>query len=366
MKKVFTGILLVIMLTASVFPTTAYTGEPTIDDYLIWIPGSLQVINEFKIDDPENPYNDFYQKMNIGTEARQLASWLNSLGNKFPKSGRKVDDELISILVGVKYAIEGVDAYGVDEVAEALRTVETKLNISYEKAGNFAQSSTLKGFSDLEKHAWAKEGIEDMSIGNYKGLFSGTTTPDANGLALFSPNSQMTRAEFITVVTRLLFPQELSDMPAVTDGVWYKNNYRVALYHNIIEKTDYPFTAEVLNAPIPRQEMAWILYRACWTLEENIPDGVSANKIADYDTIDEEYRKVVRKVYEMGLLTGVDDKGSFAPHQTLTRAEAATVLYRLANPLKRAKGNGSSAISPGQTYVEHIGGVVNILDPIGK
>lgn len=368
MKKFLSCILMVIMIASSVFFASAYTGgEPTIDDYLNWIPGAVQSINEYKIDDPQNPNNDFYQNMNIAQEARQLASWLNSLGNKFPQSGRKVDDELISMLVGAKYAIEGIDIPAVTKVAEALSAVEAKLGIFYEKAGNHVQSDALKGFSDIEKYDWAKEAIVDMSVGNYKGLFGGTTTPDASGMALFSPNNKMTRAEFIAVVTRLLFPQELSDMQVIKDGVWYKNNYRVALSHNIIPKSEYALEDEVLNAPIPRQEMAWILYRACWTLEENIQEGVSSSKIADYDTIDEEYRKKVRQVYEMGLLTGVDDKGSFAPHQTLTRAEAATVLYRLVNPLKRANRNGTTVVLPeGEFYVEKIGGIPDNLEKVGQ
>ena len=37
----------------------------------------------------------------------------------------------------------------------------------------------------------------------------------------------------------------------------------------------------------------------------------------------------------MGLITGVDSKGTFAPEKSLTRAEAATVLCRLVYADKR-------------------------------
>lgn len=353
MKKILAGILALALITSTIFVSaekgeiTLQTdsslilydgGEPTIDDYIVWIGGSIQNINEYKSGDPTENYYDFYSSMNITQETTSLAPWLNSLEKKMIQSGRKADDEIISLIVGVKYAIAGVEGSGTDKVAAAVSSLETNLNISYEKAGNSVYTDTLKGFSDLEQHAWAKDGIEDMSVGSYKGLFGGTTAPDENGFALFSPDQQMTRAEFITVVTRTLFAQELADMPVVTDGMWYKNNYWVAVRHGIISKADYALSEEVLNAPIPRQEMALILIHACFAMGESTSSSSRADKIADFDTIDEAYQGAVLKTYAKGLLTGVDDKGSFAPHQTLTRAEAATVLYRLVNPLKRLSG----------------------------
>jgi len=340
MKKIVACILMVLLITSSLFISVSAQEEwPSADDYFLWISGAVQDINTHKIGDPTNPYNDFLKEMNITQATRSLGQWINSFGQKIKTKNIKIDDEIISMLVGLKYAIRDIDGCKTDEVAAAIAAFETDFNISYEKAGNKTYTDTLKGFSDLENHAWAKEGIEDMSVGNYKGLFSGTTLPDENGMATFSPDEQMTRAEFISVVTRMLFAEELADMPAVNDGLWYKNNYRVAIHHNIINSNEYALDADVLNAPMPRQEMALILLRACNQKGETTTLA-SSKKIADYDTIDDAYRNAVLNSYAKGLLTGVDEKGTFAPHQTLTRAEAATVLYRLVNPLKRVLSDG--------------------------
>ncbi len=196
---------------------------------------------------------------------------------------------------------------------------------------------TLKGFSDLQDVSWAKEAIEDMSIGTYKGLFSGTTSPDANGLAKFSPNDKMTRAEFLTVVTRALYSDQLAALPKVSGEFWYENNYDVALDNGLIKETEYEFSDEALNKAIPRQEMALILTRACQQRGEEVPTLVSIYKIADYSTVGDYYKEAVRTAYTKGLIAGKDSRGSFAPHDTLTRAEGATVLYRLVNASKRVK-----------------------------
>ncbi|MBE7050163.1 MAG: S-layer homology domain-containing protein, partial [Ruminococcaceae bacterium] len=58
-------------------------------------------------------------------------------------------------------------------------------------------------------------------------------------------------------------------------------------------------------------------------------------KIPDYNQVGKEYTMYVEMAYSMGILCGVDDKGTFAPLQTLTRAEAATVLYRIINTESR-------------------------------
>lgn len=51
--------------------------------------------------------------------------------------------------------------------------------------------------------------------------------------------------------------------------------------------------------------------------------------IADYGAVNEAYQEYVRACFALGLLQGVDAQGSFQPSGTLTRAQAATVIYRL-------------------------------------
>lgn len=216
----------------------------------------------------------------------------------------------------------------------------------------------LKGFYDLGNHEWARPAIEDMSIGTYKGLFSGKTAPNEQGLAQFDPNGTMSRAEFITVVTRALYSDQLANMPAVSGEFWYVNNYDVALNNGLISESEFAFTKEVLNAPMPRQEMALILTRACEQMGEGTGTLVSPSRISDYNTVGGDYKTAVRIAFTKGLIAGKDTSGRFAPHDTLTRAEGATVLYRLVNKSKRVEvgistgGGVSTPVSSAITIYE--------------
>lgn len=58
---------------------------------------------------------------------------------------------------------------------------------------------------------------------------------------------------------------------------------------------------------------------------ETTPAAASA--LADWDEIDDEYQVAVASVYDAGIVTGYDD-GTFKPDNTVTRAEAVTMLLK--------------------------------------
>lgn len=215
----------------------------------------------------------------------------------------------------------------------------------------------LKGFYDLGNHEWARPAIEDMSTGTYKGLFSGKTAPNEQGLAQFDPNGTMTRAEFITVVTRALYSDQLAGMPAVSGEFWYANNYDVAINNGLISESEFAFDKTTLNAPMPREEMALILVRACEQNGEFTGNTVQTSRIADFRSVSEPYRDSVLKAFSLGLIAGKDNRGTFDPHATLTRAEGATVLYRLVRQDKRVD------VTPNDTQ-NNQGETVNVNSPI--
>ena len=168
-----------------------------------------------------------------------------------------------------------------------------------------------------------------------RGMFAGTTTPDANGVGTFSPDSTMTRAQFVTVVTRYLYD---ADLKAIADehkdsGVWYSANYEVAVDRGLI--TEAEFAEEDMNVAMTRQEMAMVLVRAAEVKGEVAEKLIPTQRIADYNKVGSYYQDYVRECYSMGMICGTDAKGTFAPMGTLTRAQAATVLYRLVAPETR-------------------------------
>lgn len=191
-----------------------------------------------------------------------------------------------------------------------------------------AFATELKSFKDVAADRWSHDAIMEMVD---LGMFSGTTTPDANGVGTFNPTGTMTRAQYIVVVTRYLFNDELNAMEQGAN--WYSNNYDLAVKHGLITKSE--FSIDTLNNPITRQEMALVAVRTAQAQGETMPTLVSTDRIADYSTIGNYYKDFVVKAFSMGLISGYDAKGTFGPNDTLTREQGAMVAYRLVNAESR-------------------------------
>ena len=160
------------------------------------------------------------------------------------------------------------------------------------------------------------------------GLFTGTSKP-VNGVGTFAPNGTMTRAQFIVVITRVLFGDEIGS--AEDSSAWFEPNWKIAVEKDILLKDDFGGLAG-LNQPITREEMSYIMLSALFYKGENPKFLVDSSAIADYDTVDDRYAFSVLSCYSAGIIAGVDSKGTFAPKETVTRAQGATLLYRLINP----------------------------------
>lgn len=186
------------------------------------------------------------------------------------------------------------------------------------------QPEESTAFSDVPQSKWYYETITKMT---QRGLFTGV------GNGLFAPEKTMTRAEFMAVITRLLFQEELDAMPAPQGQPWWAKNYELAVQYGLL--TEGELENGQLDRPITRQEMTMLCVRACTLQDEQAEALIPASAIADYDEIDPLYSTYVRQAYALGLVGGVNDQGAFAPEKTLTRAEGCTVLCRLVYPEDR-------------------------------
>ncbi len=193
-----------------------------------------------------------------------------------------------------------------------------------------AEATEILAFSDVPEGYWAYETIMEMTEA---GLFKGTTEP-VNGVGTFSPTRKMTRAEFITVALRAVYPNEASRIE--TKGKkWWSGFYKLALDKGILNSSELDFGN--LDEAMSREEMAMIMVRCVEKNGEELTHRVSTSKIADYDTIGDAFKDYILDCYSYGLLCGVDSKGTFAPTRTLKREDAATVLCRLINKEMRVE-----------------------------
>ena len=201
-----------------------------------------------------------------------------------------------------------------------------------------ASSTEVTSFADVPTDYWAYQDIMAMV---QLGLFNGTSDPDANGVATFSPERPMTRAEFIAVLVRHLFPGE----QGTAGNFWWDAEMEVAVSHGLITASDFGNYA----FPCSRETMAYILVNAAKIKGESL-DSMDSSDIPDYVLVYIKYQDAVLQAVRAGLITGMDDAHTFSPNGTMTRAQGATVLNRLIDSSRRADtswiGSGTSAVTP--------------------
>ncbi|MBE7041947.1 MAG: hypothetical protein E7399_00430 [Ruminococcaceae bacterium] len=175
-------------------------------------------------------------------------------------------------------------------------------------------------FNDLDSVPWAAEKIVALAA---DGVVSGI----AEGV--FSPNGEVTRAQFVAMLTRafgLLDEEATCDFSDVSEEQWYYTAVASAKKCGITAGyDDNTFRPDAL---ITRQEMAAMAYRTAGIAGLTIPE--TAEKIAFIDEADiADYAKDAISAMQMGgVINGMGD-GQFGPKENATRAQAAVIIYQL-------------------------------------
>ncbi|MGI6255991.1 MAG: PepSY domain-containing protein [Acutalibacter sp.] len=191
-------------------------------------------------------------------------------------------------------------------------------------------SAANSAFSDVTYNNWAYPYVQRAAG---EGWVSGV------GGGRFAPNSQVTGAEFVTMVTRAFY---LSDCQEAAPGqAWYQGYVNAAQSHGLL--THGINTSSVLNSSLNRYNMAVVLYNLA---EDNgmltstgngflSQDGskewsyrTAQSSIADWSSIPTQYRDPVLACYALGILSGTDGKGTFSGSSAMTRSQAAVVLCK--------------------------------------
>ncbi|MBR6252352.1 MAG: S-layer homology domain-containing protein [Clostridia bacterium] len=189
-------------------------------------------------------------------------------------------------------------------------------------------------FSDLDKSHWAYDTIIKMfDEGLIKGYEDNT----------FKPEKEVTREEFAQMVYNTVkqeaTTEQLQNYFDVPNTKWSYN--AVQLVGNSLKETSDGYVYFYPEKPIQRQEVAKVLYDFFELYEPNMsyiegfPSSLTNN-------VKEEYQTAVIKVYQVDLMKGVSED-NFAPEKSLTRAEAATLISRIAD---RVKGETVEPIKP--------------------
>lgn len=169
-------------------------------------------------------------------------------------------------------------------------------------------------FTDTDEH-WASDVISEMC--DYK-IINGYENDT------FRPDNVMTRAEFVTVVNRILGLQEESSkyIPDVSRTDWFYSEIRKAVKVGIIQGNDDGYVYP--NNEITREEAIVVLNRA-FKLNKN---KYAPKDFSDLSDISKWAEAEMYSAIQEGILTGYTDN-TIRPKAYITRAEALTLINRI-------------------------------------
>lgn len=176
---------------------------------------------------------------------------------------------------------------------------------------------------------WAKADIELMaSLHLLKGINETS----------YAPSNDMTRAEFVTLLARVLgleLVEGVSSFEDVDANIWYAPYVEAAYKAGVINGV-----SETKFAPtdkITREQMATIIMRAYNQLtNSDYTERATSDEVrfADEAQIALYAYKAVMVANDLGIITGVT-KTTFVPKANATRAEAAVMIKRLLEAIGR-------------------------------
>ncbi len=211
-------------------------------------------------------------------------------------------------------------------------------------------------FSDVPSSNWAAPSVETC----YEyGLMQGVSETE------FSPKGNLTVAEALVMACRVRQIYEEGACTLQNGTPWYQPYVDYALSEGIIALSDF----DDYTASITRSEMAYIFYNA---LPQSCYPAI--NKIGDIPDVDDSVPNYyeIMALYEAGVLTGSNSYGTFYPERSITRAEAAAVISRVAVPSLRqefsldgsqdtGEDDESGELSAGEIYNKCAPAVVYIV-----
>ena len=196
-----------------------------------------------------------------------------------------------------------------------------------------AWAASPADMTDIDGH-WAYDAI---SYCMEQGLFNGVSSTE------FSPNQSMTRGMFVTVLGRMAGVDETSFrswyLPNlyldVDAGAYYAPYVNWATRYGIVNGVGgRRFDPDT---PVTREQMATIMVRYASIYNYQISSiGNESAWFTDADQISGYAVDAVESMRMTGILAGIpngDGTVRFAPQNFATRAECATVFYRLSRAL---------------------------------
>jgi len=205
------------------------------------------------------------------------------------------------------------------------RAEEAKLFCTPVKADQTVQEPADSGlvFLDVPKTAWY---YDNVMAAYEKGIMKGY------GDGKFGPNEKVTRAQMVTALAGLvgdeaqLYKGSLNNFQDVPANTWYSRPVNWAYSAGIVNGVGSGLYAP--GREISRQDLCCIIAR--YLRSEGVAAGSTSAHFADDAEISAYAKESVYYCASLGIVSGVGNN-TFAPKNSASRAELATILVRVSN-----------------------------------
>ncbi|MCL2392781.1 MAG: chitobiase/beta-hexosaminidase C-terminal domain-containing protein [Oscillospiraceae bacterium] len=193
---------------------------------------------------------------------------------------------------------------------------------------NFVRMNSYRRgqFSDVNENAWFGLNQGRVIADTFEfGLMRGTS---ANA---FNPSGHVTLAEAIAIASRVHSIYSTGSADFTQSNPWHQVYVNYAVANGLITAGAFPQVGRAAT----RAEMAFIFSR---TLPQSeFPAQNTVNALPDVNR-STPHQQAIFTLYRAGVLTGNDARGTFAPGESISRAEAAAIISRIIQPDTRASG----------------------------
>ena len=181
--------------------------------------------------------------------------------------------------------------------------------------------ASIVDFADTKAH-WAREYIGKLAA---RGVVNGM------GANYYLPDDSLTRAQFLTMLSKTIYGLDttqtaaanFTDVPATE---WFYSYVNWGFANGIVKGTDDVTFAP--NSNITREQMAIMINNFASSTNLVLPESSTSVSFTDSGVISPWASESVNKIVSSGIMSGYPE-GNYNPQGKATRAEAATVIYKL-------------------------------------